>query len=221
MRSPALPPETKIVRCGIRRVQSSLRDFSIFVPVSRHSASLRAGLSTIASPALTFWRLGARGWMLDTASEHAALKDAALQSQKSKPYAHEATMGTRPPPVDETTSCDRGCAPFADTQGKKESAARDVFTAGLKSRRAIRDSGNAKPRPSTRDEDRKVRHPARASQTLMFGGPPYAERGVAVRSKRDSSATCPGASRKSKDAGHSVRNDGAARWQVQSSLRDF
>jgi hypothetical protein len=34
------------------RVHSSLRDFAIFVPVSRHSASRRAGLTTIAPPAL-------------------------------------------------------------------------------------------------------------------------------------------------------------------------
>src|SRR5690242_17222518 len=45
-------------------VQSSLRDFSIFVPVSRHCASLRAGLITIAPPFVPqgepalFWRLG-------------------------------------------------------------------------------------------------------------------------------------------------------------------
>src|SRR5690348_18286878 len=31
---------------------------SILVSVTRHSASLRAGLITIAPPALTFWRLG-------------------------------------------------------------------------------------------------------------------------------------------------------------------
>ena len=41
---PRLPPWATVV--------SSLRDFSIFVPVSRHSALLRAGLTTNAPPAL-------------------------------------------------------------------------------------------------------------------------------------------------------------------------
>jgi len=49
-------------RDSYQQVQSSLRDFTIFVSVSRHSASRRAGLITIAPPALT-----------------AALKDAALR----------------------------------------------------------------------------------------------------------------------------------------------
>ncbi len=46
------PARAKFELSGTHQVQSSLRDFLIFVPLSRHSASLRAGLSTIAPPAL-------------------------------------------------------------------------------------------------------------------------------------------------------------------------
>src|SRR5690348_7013347 len=101
-----LPPNTPT-----EQIQSSFRDFSIFVLFPRHCASLRAGPITVAppfvlqgEPALTasggwgwkleaghgeahgqnatlpflrqgkkgwryrFWRLGARGWMLEMAS---------------------------------------------------------------------------------------------------------------------------------------------------------
>jgi hypothetical protein len=68
---------------------------------------------------------------------------------------------------DETTCRERSCAPSAGTQGKKESAARDVFTAGFKPRPSSRDEhetrsearGEKKQRPHPFKKAERVRHP--------------------------------------------------------------
>jgi len=69
------PPATGIRDSDVRgksrwQVQSSLRDFSIFVLASRHSASLRAGLTTIAPPALP---VGKRCSLLTRRARHPPL----------------------------------------------------------------------------------------------------------------------------------------------------